>query len=1350
MKKGLFFFLVLALLTVSLCSCKDGEAVVGGDSSCNHEYGEWSVLKEPTCSEPGIKTRFCKLCSQTELGAIEKTAHVVVTDPAVPPTCTEAGKTEGSHCSLCGEIFTAQTDIPATGHDYGSAITVTKATCKSEGSVIYVCNKCNFSKTETTPVSGHDFGDPVVVKKATCTENGVERITCSVCGYSEDRTLSSSGAHKYDSGKVTKKATCSESGVKTYTCSVCGATKTEKIAATGQHTYDSGKVTKKATCTDSGVKTYTCSVCGTTKTEKIAATGKHTYDSGKITKAATCTSAGSKTYTCTVCGATKNETIAKTSHQYKSSVTKQATCTATGLKTYVCSVCGDSYTETIDKTAHKYKDATCTEPKTCSVCGKTDGKALGHDYTAKKETSEYLASAATGTTAAKYYYSCTRCGAKSTNTFSSGSAKTVKATSATISPEVFEVYPSDDASAFKLKVTVSPSNTTEKGTWTSSDNSIVSVDSNGKLTVNFKKVASSDVESVQITYKIGSVSADAYVLVYGSDPSSSDSTIVDAVLSQEDLTLDVGGSHKLTYAVYNAKGSNVTKTVKHTASWSTSDDKVAKVSSDGTVTAVGNGKAVVSLKIDGKKLASCSVTVNKKQTSSDAVKIQSISFSKSEITIKPGDVGQLEITVSPSNYTEELTWTSSDPSTVFVAQNGSFAGFVKGTATITVKSASGKSASCKIKVSDSGVSDVTGTLSATVSIAGITSGSPISGDIFTATVVFNSKSIDSTGFMYSVSCSDESVAEVTSNGGTSSNSFTIKLKKTGTVTLTPFVMDKNLKYTFVYEPFVLNAIVSDPTITTPIQKMTLALTASSAYEGETVKAYVDSVYPTNHNDRLFYYSSDPTVASVDINTGLVTAKKAGSCTIICRAQGKNYSTVEAKSPLTVKSKGTTQDVDSKSKIITLMRGVSDYVLNNPFNSKQVLWTVAESNSDKMTKNPIIANQEPATGNVIITVPADLEINNSATATGYPLTLVCYNYLSGENITYYIQISGKYTPTENTVIKKTVNVMVTSNGNLSALGLPYYGTGYTINYISGDAVISGITDPNPTLFNATSIPDGRTSCQNVYHVFNSSGTKVAEYTFTVSSNILTLSVGTGKSIRADGITGIYGGDIAAIESTDKNVAYGSLEYVQTATEKYFAWTVNTCGNNNDTATLTISYSNGARQYLKITIVGSGSSVLKKSASVMVTTSGSLESLGFPYYGAGYTIKSVSGSAAVSGITDPAPISYNAVTIPDGYTSVSNVYHVFDSSNVKIAEYTLTVTTNVVSYNLNAGEEVCISNLVGLYAGTVDHLDSGAPSIISATLNTGKWYIKAEGSVSDVASVVIFYTDGTKQILRITIK
>lgn len=52
---------------------------------------------------------------------------------------------------------------------------------------------------------------------------------------------------------------------------------------------------------------------------------------------------------------------------------EEATCTEPST----CSKCGKTEGEAL---GHEWEDATCEEPETCSVCGETDGKALGHKW----------------------------------------------------------------------------------------------------------------------------------------------------------------------------------------------------------------------------------------------------------------------------------------------------------------------------------------------------------------------------------------------------------------------------------------------------------------------------------------------------------------------------------------------------------------------------------------------------------------------------------------------------------------------------------------------------------------------------------------------------------------------------------------------------------------------------------------------------------------------------------------------------------------------------------------------------------------------------------------------------------
>lgn len=78
-----------------------------------HEYGDFEILKNPTCTEKGQKGKICKKCGKiTEKTDIPATGHTPVTDPAVAPTETTDGLTEGSHCGVCGAVLQAQEVIP--------------------------------------------------------------------------------------------------------------------------------------------------------------------------------------------------------------------------------------------------------------------------------------------------------------------------------------------------------------------------------------------------------------------------------------------------------------------------------------------------------------------------------------------------------------------------------------------------------------------------------------------------------------------------------------------------------------------------------------------------------------------------------------------------------------------------------------------------------------------------------------------------------------------------------------------------------------------------------------------------------------------------------------------------------------------------------------------------------------------------------------------------------------------------------------------------------------------------------------------------------------------------------------
>ena len=407
-------------------------------AALGHSWDSGKVTKAATCTTAGTKTYTCTRCKKTRTETIAATGHKEVKDAAVAATCETAGKTEGSHCSVCNTVIKAQTTTAALGHSWDSGKVTKAATCTTAGTKTYTCTRCKKTRTETIAATGHkEVKDAAVA--ATCETAGkTEGSHCSVCGIviKAQTTIAALG-HSWDGGKVTKAATCTTAGTKTYTCTRCKKTRTETIAATGHKEVKDAAVA--ATCETTGkTEGSHCSVCGTVlKAQTTTAALGHNWDSGKVTKAATCTTAGTKIYTCTRCKKTRTETIAATGHKAvkdaavaatcetagktegshcsvcgtvlksqttiaalghnrdSGKVTKAATCTAAGTKTYTCTRCKKTRTETIAATGHKVvKDAavaaTCetagkTEGSHCSVCGtvlkaQTTTAALGHDY----------------------------------------------------------------------------------------------------------------------------------------------------------------------------------------------------------------------------------------------------------------------------------------------------------------------------------------------------------------------------------------------------------------------------------------------------------------------------------------------------------------------------------------------------------------------------------------------------------------------------------------------------------------------------------------------------------------------------------------------------------------------------------------------------------------------------------------------------------------------------------------------------------------------------------------------------------------------------------------------------------
>ena len=246
-----------------------------------HRWNEGEITTAPTCENAGVKTYTCTVCNATKTEAIDATGHTPIEVAEQPATCTEAGHTAGTKCSVCEAILSGMEEIPATGHteviDAAKAPTCTE-TGLTEGKHCSVCNEVLVAQ-KVIPAKGHtEVIDPAV--EPTCTEPGkTEGKHCSVCNeiLVAQEEIPAKGHTEVIDPAV--EPTCTEPGkTEGKHCSVCNEiiVAQEVIPATGHKPEIRNAV--EATLTTPGYTgdTY-CSVCNELlkQGEEIPKTGAH-------------------------------------------------------------------------------------------------------------------------------------------------------------------------------------------------------------------------------------------------------------------------------------------------------------------------------------------------------------------------------------------------------------------------------------------------------------------------------------------------------------------------------------------------------------------------------------------------------------------------------------------------------------------------------------------------------------------------------------------------------------------------------------------------------------------------------------------------------------------------------------------------------------------------------------------------------------------------------------------------------------------------------------------------------------------------------------------------------------------
>lgn len=462
---------------------------------------------------------------------------------------------------------------------------------------------------------------------------------------------------------------------------------------------------------------------------------------------------------------------------------------------------------------------------------------------------------------------------------------------------------------YTLKATVNPSNASNKSvTWKSSDTSVATVNSSGKVTAKKGGTA-----VITCTTKDKQKVATCKIKVY--------EAVTGIKMSVSSMSIATGKSKTLTATVSPSSASN--KEVK----WSSSNKKILTVSSSGKVTAVAAGTAYVTAKSkDNEKITvKCKITVLQSPTK--------VKLNVKEAEVKTGAKLTLLPTVSPSSsYDKTVTWYSNKPSVAKVSDKGVVTGVKAGIATITCTSNADPSVkvSCVITVVEPVLGVSLSSTNLTLSV----------GRTKTLTATVSPSNATNKGVRWK--SSDTSVVEVDSKGR-------VEAVGPGAATVTCTTKDG------------LYVAKCKITVVQPVISVRLDRSSTTISIGNT-KQLTASVKPSNAtNQEVIWKSSNSKIARVT-QSGRVTALKEGTVTITCTTADGGFvdsCTVKCVIPVEGVSLNRTSVTIKKGKTYTLKANIypSDATI------KDVTWTSSNTSVATIDSNGKITAKKKGTATI---------------------------------------------------------------------------------------------------------------------------------------------------------------------------------------------------------------------------------------------------------------------------------------------------------------------------------------------------------------------------------------------------
>jgi len=356
-------------------------------------------------------------------------------------------------------------------------------------------------------------------------------------------------------------------------------------------------------------------------------------------------------------------------------------------------------------------------------------------------------------------------------------AETVSVNSVSLNPSSVDLAVGGTAT-LALTITYPSSTSTDSGkaTWTSSDDTVASVDGTGQVKANAVGSATITATSTEDNSKTATCTINVKAAAV---------TVTEVTLAPNSQTLTVGGTATLVPTIKYSD--NSTSTDKSKVTFTSSDSSKASVDSAGKVTAVVAGTATITATSteDSNKKATCAITV----TAAASVVLSGTT------TVAVGKTTQLTATVKPTGD-KVSSWKSSNESIAKVSTAGLVTGVAAGTATITAQTG-GATGTTTITVTAasvvlSGTATVaagkTTQLTATVTPTGDTVSSWVSSKTSIATV-------SATGLVTGVAVGT-TVITVTTNNGTKAT-MTITVTAATAISDSAKLVDKSGRELFV-------------------------------------------------------------------------------------------------------------------------------------------------------------------------------------------------------------------------------------------------------------------------------------------------------------------------------------------------------------------------------------------------------------------------------------------------------------------------------------------------------------------------------------------------------------------------